>query len=83
MEVTKISRADVEAERTKKVVKGRWRALIEQVKEDGEAVKVTGLSRGQVAAAYRAIKDDDDVDVFANYKDLYVVFAPSEVEAEQ
>lgn len=54
--------------------KGKWTDLIEAIKKDKKPRKITGLTRGQVAALYRKAKDEG-LDSKTSYKDGSVVLA--------
>lgn len=74
--VETITEEEYEAAEMAKTKKGKWTDVIKQVIEDGECVKVSGLSRGQVAALWRKAKDSK-VKVVANYKAGSVSLAPA------
>ena len=74
MKISKISKAEAEKEFTSKPVKGQYKQLIEQIKEEGGTVKVEELTRGQVAALYRTATAEG-LKVRANYRDGYVVLS--------
>jgi len=66
-----------EAERLLSAPKRRekYEDILNQVKVKGTFMKVSGLTRGQVAALYRKAKEEG-LRVRANYKEGYVVLGP-------
>jgi len=74
MEVEKISLEEFEAAQANPR-KGKWTEIIEQVKETGEPVKVSGLTKGQVAAGARAAKRSG-LRIKADYKNGTLYIAP-------
>jgi len=74
MKTSKISKAEAEKEFASKPVKGQYKVLIEEIKKSQGAVKVEGLTRGQVAALYRTATNEG-LKVRANYRDGYVVLS--------
>ena len=76
MKVGKITEKEFEAAEAAKAKKGKWTEVIKEVIEEGECQKITELSRGQVAALYRAAKAAG-VKVVASYKDNSVSLAPA------
>ena len=71
-EISEDEFAELESAKTKK---GKWSELCEHVKSSGQAVKKSGLSRGQVAALVRAAEEAGLRSV-ANYKKGQVALAP-------
>jgi len=60
MKISKKSAAEVEKEYRESPPrqKGAWTEIVERVKDTGQAVEVTELSKGQVAAAARKFKEE-------------------------
>jgi len=58
IEIEMVSMEDIEEEllQAKKAGGGKWVELIKNVLETGNAAVVTGLSKGQIAAASKACK---------------------------
>lgn len=77
VKIEKITHEEAEEEFAKSATKGQWKELLENIEEDGEPRKITGLTRGQVAALYRSAKNAG-LDVKTSYKNGYVVVSPSE-----
>jgi len=76
LKVSGISPEDFQAEMAKRATRGRYADIIRDVKEHGRLVKVEGLTRGQVAALARSAKEAE-IQVKADYKNLYVVLGPA------
>lgn len=57
----------------------KWNGIIQDVKDTGDPVKITGLTKGQVSAGYRTAKAAG-MRVKANYKDLELLIAPAKEE---
>ena len=55
--------------------RGRWAMLVKAVKEDGKPRKVTGMTRGQIAALYRAASVAE-LGVKCSYRSGSVVIFP-------
>lgn len=81
METRKISIEEAKAEFAKVRKKGQWKQLAADVLEDGVPRTVTGLKRGQVAAAYRGLSGIEGIRFRCDYKNLKVTVAPTEVES--
>lgn len=62
-------------EMAKKAVRGRYKAIIEDVVAHNRYIKVEGLTKGQVAALGR-VADDNEVRWKADYKNGYVLLGP-------
>jgi hypothetical protein len=75
MKVTKISKESAAKEISEKRVKGQYQTLFEEINKTGESRKVEELTRGQIAALYRAAQVAE-LQVRANYKGGYVVLSP-------
>ena len=54
----------------------KWNQIVADVKDTGDPVKVSGLTRGQVAAGYRKAKDEG-LRVKADYKNGVLLIAPA------
>lgn len=74
MKISKISKEAAQKEITEKKVKGKWTQIINEVIESKAPVKVEELTRGQVAALYRAASNAG-LDIRANYKEQYVILS--------
>lgn len=75
VQIEKISPEEAEEAMKEKTRAGQWTELLSQIEEDGVPRKVSGLTRGQIAALYRRAKDEG----FAyrtSYKDGYIIIAP-------
>lgn len=79
VKVEKISDAEAEEEFAKTGAKGAWKTLIEEIQSEGTSRKVTGLTRGQVAALYRSARDAG-LKVKTSYKEGSVVLSPASEE---
>jgi len=55
--------------------KGQWTSLVNEITEDGQPRKISGLSRGQVSALYRRAKEAG-LQVVASYKNGTVYIKP-------
>jgi hypothetical protein len=75
MKVEQISHEEAKRELETKRNPSKYKQLFQQVKTSKQPIRISGLTRGQVAALYRAAKLAG-VQVRANYKDLYVVLIP-------
>jgi len=75
MKIKKISLSEAEEEFSKQRRRGAWTQLLEQVKSEGSPVKVSDLSRGQIAALCRRAKELG-IKYKANYSEGYVILAP-------
>ena len=76
MKNEKMTQKDFDAAEANKRKKGQWTNIIEQIKKDGVPQKITGLTRGQVAALYRTATQSG-LRIVANYKDCTVSLAPA------
>ena len=74
MKISKISKEVAAKEIAEKQKKGQYQELFKQIKETKEPVKVEELTRGQVAALYRAATVEG-LKMRANYKEGYVVLS--------
>jgi hypothetical protein len=81
MKISKKSAAEVEKEYKENPprAKGQWNDIVEKVKTTGQAVEVTDLSKGQVAAASRKFKEVG-LRFRAFYKDGKVLVLPAKSE---
>ena len=79
MKISKKSAAEVEKEYAENPprAKGQWNDIVERVKKSGQAVEVTDLTKGQVAAATRKFKEVG-LRYRAFYKDGKVLVLPAE-----
>ncbi len=75
--IEKITHEAAEEEFAKSVSTGQWKEMLEEMAEDGEPRKVTGLTRGQVAALYRSAKNAG-FKVKTSYKEGTIVISPAE-----
>jgi peroxiredoxin family protein len=73
VEVKEIS--EEEFNEVKKQERGKWKEIINQVKQSGRPVKVEGLKRGQIAACARTAKVMG-VRVKTLYKEGAILLAP-------
>ena len=53
-EVSIISDEELQKELESRSARGKWQMIFKAINEDGQARKVSGLTRGQIAALYRA-----------------------------
>lgn len=74
MKISKISKEVAEKEISEKRVKGKWTEIIAQVKKDKLPVKIEDITRGQVAALYRAATIAG-LKIRANYKEQYMILS--------
>jgi len=72
MEIEKVSPEEFGEAMTTTAQKGKWKSLLEQVKADGAPRKVSGLTRGQIAALYRQARDKGFA-VKTSYKEGWVM----------
>jgi len=73
--ITELSEVEAKKELAKKRAKGQWATLVEKVKAEKKAVKVEGLTRGQVSAIFRVAKEAG-LKWHADYKEGSIVLAP-------
>jgi hypothetical protein len=73
MEFEEISDEEFESYQSSR--KSYWKQVIEHVKTHNKPIKVSDLTRGQVAAGYRAAQEAG-LRVKANYKDGFLLIAP-------
>jgi len=52
--VLMIDDEELKRELAERAGRGKWQMLFNAIRQDGKARKVTGLTRGQIAALYRA-----------------------------
>jgi hypothetical protein len=75
MKIEEITVEEVQTEYEKRKLRGHWQQVIEAIlKGDGKPRKISDLTRGQVAALYRAAKSEG-LTVIANYKEGYVILS--------
>jgi len=81
MKISKKSSAEVEKEYKENPprAKGQWTHVVEMVQKSGQAVEVTDLSKGQVAAASRKFKEVG-LRFRAFYKDGTILVLPAKSE---
>ena len=75
MDVEAISEEQAEAEFSNTSRRAKYTEIIFRVKNNGESLKVSGLTRGQVAALVRRAKEEG-IRAKGNYSEGYVVLAP-------
>ena len=71
IETKVISQDEFDKDVKSHTVKGKWSTIISDVLKDKKPRKVTGLTRGQVAALTRSAKESG-LNYVANYKDGFV-----------
>jgi len=74
METQNISDAEAEKEFTEKRKTGAYQEVFKEVLA-GANKKISGLTRGQIAACYRAAKEAK-IRYRTNYKEGYIVLSP-------
>jgi hypothetical protein len=75
MKIENISMEEAKKELETKRNPSKYKLLFQQVRTSKQPIRISNLTRGQVAALYRAAKLSG-ITVRANYKDLYVVLIP-------
>ena len=76
MEISEISLQEFEQIKNTRP-KSRWQEVIEQVKQERKALKISGLSKGSLAAGYRAAKNAG-IRAKTDYKNGTLYLAPSQ-----
>ena len=77
MDIKDLTKAEAKKEFDSKRVSGKYQEVFDRVAKDKVSVKVSGLTRGQVAALYRKAKESG-LKYRTNYKELYVVISPAD-----
>lgn len=82
VKVEKISKEIFEQEKAKprRGKQGSWGNIIAEIKKDGEPRKISGITRGAIAAGARAAKDANLAYV-ADYKELFLIIGIGQPEA--
>jgi hypothetical protein len=75
VKVEQISHEEAKRELETKRNPSKYKQLFQQVRTSKTPIRISGLTRGQVAALYRAAKLSG-ITVRANYKELYCVLIP-------
>lgn len=77
VEMVKVKDIKEELATTAKASGGKWTALCKEVLETGKAARATGLTKGQVAAAYKTAKATDGISSKTFYKEGTVILYPT------
>jgi len=75
VEIQEISEEEFENYQNSRARSGQWKQIIQQIRKNKKPLKVSGLTKGQVAAGYRALTKAG-FNVKANYKQGFLLVSP-------